>query len=108
MTSANVQQLQLLQHNLQNIQMQKQQLETQLIELDSALKELKSTDKAYKIVGKIMIASSKEDLSKDLELKKEVVEVRLKNFVKQEERLKQNMEDVQKEVMEEMKQEKKN
>ena len=106
MSSAKIQHLQLLQQNLQNVQMQKQQLETQLIELDSALKELENTSQAYKIIGKIMIASSKEDLSKDLNEKKEVVNVRLKNFVSQEEKLKQNMEDVQKEVMEEMKQEK--
>ena len=106
MSSDKIQQLQLLQQNMQNLQMQKQQFQSQLIELDSALTELKTTDKAYKIVGKIMIASSKEDLSKDLQEKKEVAEVRLKNFSRQEDKLQETMDNLQKEVMAEMKKEK--
>ena len=82
MSSAKIQQLQLLQQNLQNLQMQKQQLEGQMAEYDSALQELKTTEKSYKIVGKIMIASSKEDLIKDLQEKKEVSQVRLNNVSK--------------------------
>src|SRR3989338_8464029 len=84
MSSDKVNQLQVLQHNLQNILMQKQQLESQVAEIDSALEGLTSTDKAYKIVGRIMVASSKEDLQKDLESSKEVQELRLKNLVNQE------------------------
>lgn len=103
MSAEKIQQLQLLQQNLQNMQMQKQQYQSQLMELESALKELKSTDKAYKIVGKIMIASSQDELTKDLEEKKELVEVRLKNFTEQEQKLQEKMEKLQQEVMEEMK-----
>ncbi len=98
-----VNQLQVLQQNLQNVSLQKQQLQTQLIEIDSALTELKNTSQAYKIVGKIMLASSKEELEKDLLEKKEVIEIRLKNFVQQEEKLQQNIDDLQKEVMAELK-----
>jgi prefoldin beta subunit len=98
-----VSQLQVLQQNLQNVSLQKQQLHTQVIEIDSALTELKNTSQAYKIVGKIMLASSKEELEKDLLEKKEVIEIRLKNFVQQEEKLQQNIDDLQKEVMEELK-----
>tara|TARA_Y100000310_G_C20633754_1_gene790069 strand:- start:1398 stop:1715 length:318 start_codon:yes stop_codon:yes gene_type:complete len=105
MSSNSMQQLQLTQQNLQNIMMQKQQVQSQLVELESALTELKTTDKAYKIVGKIMIATSKDELAKDLEEKKEVAEVRLKNFNNQEEKLKGNMEELQQEVMKEMKKE---
>ena len=103
MSSAKIQQLQLLQQNLQNLQMQKQQLEGQMAEYDSALQELKTTEKSYKIVGKIMIASSKEDLIKDLQEKTEVSQVRLNNVSKQEDKIKKNFEEVQKEVMAEMK-----
>ncbi len=107
MSSTNMQQLQLTQQNLQNIMMQKQQIQSQLVEFESALTELKTTDKAYKIVGKIMIASSKDNLTKDLEEKKEVAEVRLKNFNGQEVKLKKNLEEFQKKVMEEMQKDKK-
>ena len=82
MSSNKMQQLQLTQQNLQNIMVQKQQVQNQMVEMDSALTELKTTDKAYKIVGKIMIAASKDDLGKKLQEKKEVAEVRLKNFSK--------------------------
>ena len=98
-----IQQLQLLQQNLQNILLQKQQLQNQLLELESALAELRTTDQAYKIVGKIMIATSKEKLLQELEHKKEVQEVRLKNIIKQEEKLTQNIEDSRQEALHELK-----
>ena len=96
----------MLQQNLQSLVMQKQQVQNQLLEIESALTELRTTDKAYKIVGKIMLASSKESLIKDLEEKKEVSDVRLKTFKEQEESLQKNIDQTQKEVMEELKEEK--
>lgn len=102
MTSPKINQLQLLQQNLQNISAQKQQYENQLIELDSALTELSTTDKAYKIVGKLMIASSQEKLKKELEEKKEVAQMRLHHFTKQEDKLKQSLEEVQNQLITEM------
>lgn len=106
MTSTKVQQLQLLQQNLQNVQVQKQQIESQLAELDSALEELSTTEIAYKIVGKIMISSSKEKLVKELEEKKDVFNIRIKNFNQQEDKLRQNLEDLQQEVVKELKEQK--
>jgi prefoldin beta subunit len=106
MDDNNIQQLQLLQQNLQNVIVQKQQIQNQLIEYDSALKELNSTEKSYKIVGKIMIATSKENLIKELNEKKDVANIRLNNFSKQEEKLQQNIDDVQKEVMKTLKEKK--
>lgn len=107
MTSAKINQLQLLQQNLQNVLGQKQQLESQLLELDSALTEVKTTEKAYRIIGKIMVASPPEKLSKELQDKREVIDLRLKNFAKQEERLKAGLEEAQQEVLQELKQKKK-
>ena len=104
--SEKVQQIQILQQNLQQLGMQKQQVQSQLIESESAIKELESTSQAYKIVGKIMIASNKEDLIKDLEEKKETNNVRLKTFVEQENTLKQNIESLQQEIVSEMKKDK--
>ena len=106
MSSEKINQLQLLQQNIQTILAQKQQLQSQLVELDSALTEIGKTEKSYKILGNIMVAASKDNLSKELSEKKEIVEVRLKNFQKQEERLKKDIEELQKEVVSELKSDK--
>jgi prefoldin beta subunit len=103
MNSTKVQQLQLTQQNLQNIITQKQQIESQLAELDSAITELKTTEKAYKILGKIMVSTSKDQLYNDLNEKKEIFSVRLQNFTKQEETLQKSIDGLQKEVVEELK-----
>ena len=102
----NINELQLLQQNLQTILAQKQQLQNQLIEFESALHELQSTSKAYRIVGKIMLVTPKETLNSELREKKEVLEVRLKNIERQEDKLKQNMERVQQDVIKELKEKK--
>ncbi|PIN87679.1 prefoldin subunit beta [Candidatus Woesearchaeota archaeon CG10_big_fil_rev_8_21_14_0_10_32_24] len=101
-----IQQLQSMQQNLQNIVMHKQQVESQLIELNSALKEIFTTAQAYKIVGKIMIASSKDQLQQELEDQREVANIRLKSILKQEESFKHSIEDLQQEVVKELQEEK--
>ena len=106
MAGEKINQLQLLQQNLQNIILQKQQLANQNIELDSALLNLQKTTQAYRIIGNIMVASSQEELSKDLQDKKEIVELRLKSLLRQEEKLKENIEKIQEEVLKELKKDK--
>ena len=54
-----------------------------------------------------MVASPKNKLVQELQEKKEVVEVRIKNFEKQELKLKESLEKAQAEVMKELKEEKK-
>ena len=97
-----VQQLQILQKNMENLLQQKQQLETQHLELDAALQEITSAEKSYKQIGKIMIAVPREQLKKELQEKKEVADLRLKNILKQEGYLKQKTEEVQKEAVKEL------
>jgi len=103
MDKSKIAQLQLLQQNLQNILMQKQQLQNALIELESALQEIKNSEKCYKILGQIMVDVSKDSLSQELREKKEMNGLRLKNYLSQEEKLKKNIEDTQKEIMQDMK-----
>ena len=103
MNQSKIAQLQLLQQNLRNLLLQKQQLQNNLMELDSALQEHTSTGKCYKILGHIMIAASPDKVSKELQEQKEMNNLRLKNYLSQEEKLKRNIEDTQKEVMKEMK-----
>jgi len=99
MDQSKIAQLQLLQQNLQNILLQKQQLQNSLLELESALQEIKSTEKSYKILGHIMVAVSPDKLSKELQEQKEMNNLRLKNYLSQEEKLKKSIEDTQKELM---------
>lgn len=105
MNQSKITQLQLLQQNLQNLLIQKQQLQNVLLELDSALQEIKTSEKCYKILGHIMVASQKDIVSKELAEKKEMNHLRLKNYLSQEEKLKKSMADIQKEIMQEAKNE---
>ncbi len=102
-TEEKIGRMQLLEQNMQNTMMQKQQFQSQLIEVTSALEELETTDEAYKIVGNIMVLSKKDGLKKDLESKKEMVELRIKSIEKQESELKEKAKGLQEEVLKEMK-----
>jgi len=103
MAETDINQLQLLQQNLQNILLQKQQFQKQLAEIDSALKEIETSSNTYKIIGNIMVATKKAGLQKDLKQKKEILDLRLKNFEKQEQTLKEKAEELQTKVMEQLK-----
>lgn len=103
MGSTKVQQLQLTQQNLQNLIVQKQQLESQMSELDSALTELRDTSSSYKVLGKIMVSVPKDKLKSELEDKKAILVVRLQHFNKQEEKIQNTIESLQKEVLDEIK-----
>jgi prefoldin beta subunit len=102
-TEQKIAQLQLMEQNLQSFLMQRQQFQSQLIEVESALKEIESTKEAYKIVGNIMVNASKEDLKKDLEEKKGILELRIKSLEKQEKQIKEKASKTQAEVLEKIK-----
>lgn len=102
--AAKIQELQIIEQNMQNILLQKQTLQFELSENSSALEELNSAkDDVYKVVGQIMIKSKKEDLKKDLESKKEVADLRIKNLEKQEKSIKERLTTLREEVMKELK-----
>jgi prefoldin beta subunit len=98
-----INQLSMLEQNMQNFSNQKQQFQAQLIELESAEKELGNSKEAYKIIGNIMVARDKEELLKEISEKKEIVNLRINSFEKQEDKLKQKAEELQKEVLDGMK-----
>ncbi len=106
-TQQKIQQLQLAEQSVQTLLMQKKQFQTQLLEIDNALKELENSKTAYKIVGSIMVESKKEELTKDLQAKKETTELRIKTLEKQESTIKEKTSKIQKEVMDTLKKEKK-
>ncbi len=97
-----IQQLQTIEQNMQHLLKQRQQFQMQLMELDSAFEELKKTEKAYKIIGNIMVVSEKSALEKELHEKKDRVELRIKSFEKQENSLKEQAKAVREEIMKTM------
>lgn len=102
-TEEKIGRMQLMEQNIQNFLMQKQQFQSQMIEITSALEELESTETAYKIIGNVMLLSKKEDLKKDLEQKKEMMEIRIKSIEKQEADIKEKAKKLQQEVLSEIK-----
>ncbi len=71
---------------LANVSMQKQQLQMQSDSLFSTLEELQNTkeEKVYKFAGSILVLAPVNEVLKDVETKKESVDLRLKSMLKQE------------------------
>jgi len=96
--------LQLMEKNLQTLLIQKQNFQNHLFEIENALKELEGKrEHVYKIVGSIMVESTQDDIKNGLTSKKEIVDLRIKSIEKQEARLKDQLTEVQTEVMKNLK-----
>ena len=102
-TQENISKLQIIEQNVQTLLMQKQQFQAQMFEVESALKEIEKTSEAFKIIGNVMIKSEKAALKTELDKKKEIIDLRLKNIDKQEKQLREKGESLQKEVMSKIK-----
>ena len=104
-TEQKISQLQMFEQSLQGFLGQKQQFQMQLVEVESALGELENTEKAYKIVGNIMVEADKKELQADLNSKKEVLELRLKTMEKQETQVREKASKLQSEILKKIKKE---
>jgi prefoldin beta subunit len=103
-TENEIKELQMLEQNMQSILMQKQAFQSELGETENALQELnKSGDEIFKIVGNIMIKSSKSDIIKDLEQKKDLISLRLKSLDNQEKSLEKSSESLREKVLSKIK-----
>src|SRR3989344_2059496 len=91
--------LQLAEQNLQNALVKKQKFQSELLETENALKEIDSSEEVYKIVGNIMISKKKEDLKKELSSRKKIIELRIKSLEKEESKIKEKANSLQKEVI---------
>lgn len=99
-----VQELQLIEQNLSNSLMQKQTFQARLLENENALKEIETSKKqSYRIIGNILVAMDKEKLKKDLTNEKEIFELRIKNIERQEEKFKEKAQQLQAEVLKDLK-----
>ncbi|MBI2541301.1 prefoldin subunit beta [Candidatus Woesearchaeota archaeon] len=104
-TEQKIGQLQMFEQSLQSFLGQKQQFQSQLVEIESALGELEGTDKAYKIVGNIMVESDKNELKADLQSKKEMLELRIRTMEKQESQVREKASALQAEILKKIKKE---
>ncbi len=100
-TQQQIQEMQVLEQNFQQLMMQKQAFTAEVNETNYALDEIKKAEgDLFKIVGnQVIIKKSKEDLQKDLNHKKELLETRMKNIEKQEKEFSDKLESLREEVM---------
>lgn len=95
-----IQEFQILDQNLQNISMQKKTFEMERNETNSALDEIKSSgEDVFKIIGQLFIKTEKEKISKELEEKKKLIELRIKSLERQEKDLIEKIESIREEVV---------
>ena len=104
-TEEKISQLQMFEQSMQSFLGQKQQFQVQLVEVESALNELEGTEKAYKIVGNIMVETEKNELKADLQSKKEMLELRIRTMEKQEAQVREKASKLQSEILKEIKKE---
>lgn len=84
--------IQSLQQQLQLLTLQKQQMKIQSDEIDHALKEIENAKgDVYRLVGPILLKSTKEEIVKDLNERKSTIDARIQIIEKQEERIKKQL-----------------
>ena len=95
--------LQQLQEQLRMVLAQKQSAELELREVSRVVDELSKLDEKetiYKSIGHVLVRTSKEDLLKELNERKEVLELRVKTLSKQEDYIQRQLEDLRKKIAE--------
>jgi prefoldin beta subunit len=98
--------LQMMEQRLQNFLMQKQNFQGQFLELENALHESEKSEEVYKIVGQIIVKSDKNNLVKELKEKRDLIDKKVKEIEKQEEKLREDILPLQEEVMKSLKDDK--
>ena len=91
--------LQTIQQKLNSLTLQRQNFQSQLFEIENALIEMKDASEVYKVNGQVMVLSDKQDLERNLSEKKKLLEIRSESFEKEENKLKKEFEEMQKDVM---------
>lgn len=98
--------LQQLQQSLQIIVAERQRLEIEFSETERALNETKSlADEGviYKSIGSLLIKSDKSTVMRELEEKKELLNTRISVLARQEERTREKLKEVEREVQQGLK-----
>jgi len=95
--------LQQLQDQLNRLLTEKNVIDGELREINKILQELSQLaagTPVYKIVGNLLVKTDKEAIQKELNDRKELLELRSKTYQKQENLLRTQLEDLQKKVNE--------
>ncbi|MBU1129488.1 MAG: prefoldin subunit [Nanoarchaeota archaeon] len=100
MEKQKIQEMQFLEHNLQNLLLQKQSFQMELSEINSALKELENSgDETFKIIGQLMIKAEKPKILKELAEKQKILNLRIKTIQGQENSLAKQLDFFRKELL---------
>lgn len=103
-----IEELQVLEQHLHNFLAQKQMLQVDLQETSNALEELNKTkDEVYRILSGIMLKANKEILTKELEEKNRLLEIRISSIEKQEKLLEDKTKKLREKITNSMNKEKK-
>lgn len=97
--------LQQLQQSLQGVMAQKQQLEMQLSEVEhseSELAKMKETAVIYKSIGALLVKSKKDKVTAELTERKELLKMRVDVLVKQEDRLRSQVKELQEKLQQDL------
>ena len=97
--------LQQLQNQLNMIRLQKQSVELELREVERVLRELQSipaNEILYKSLGHILVKTTKEKIEKELNERKEILELRLETLKRQEKHIETQFNDIRRRVTEEL------
>ena len=94
-----IEELQILEQHLQSFLAQKQIIQVELQEISNAINELaKTKDDVYKVLGAMMIKTDKDSLSKELEEKKKLAQLRINSIEKQQRNIEERAEKLNKEI----------
>lgn len=100
--------LQQYEQQLHQTILQRQTLQSQLLETENALELLgKTQEQPFKMVGPLLVAVEKTDLTEELTMKKDTLQIRLNNVEQQEEQLQKKFQELQHKVMQQIQQQKK-
>ena len=94
-----IEEIQVLEHHLQNLLAQKQSIQIELNEINNAIEELKkSDDEVYRIISGMMLKSDKKKLEKELLEKKKLAEMKIESIEKQEKLVENKSDELKKET----------
>jgi prefoldin beta subunit len=103
-TQEKIQRLQTIEQQIQSLLIQKQTFQLELDETENALEEVTKTNEGiYKLLGNVLLKTSKSEVEKELKQKKDILSLRTKYIKNQEKNLNEEKEKLRKEVMDKIK-----
>ena len=96
---ADMQRLQILEQSLHTHSAQRNAYQAQLLEMENAIGELASATESFRIIGNVMVKSDPAKLKEEIVEKKSALHARLASIEKQEKRLREEMDALQKSIL---------